>query len=126
VMYLGKVCEVAPSDALYATPAHPYTRVLLDSIPVPDPFVTPAESIIAGEPPSPVLPPPGCRFHPRCPSATDVCRATEPVLEAVGDGHFVACHHPLVPTTSTTPVAIGRAQAQAQAGGHRTRDVEPA
>lgn len=97
VMYLGKVCELAPSDTLYTSPAHPYTKVLLESIPVPDPLVAPADVPIVGEPPSPVFPPSGCRFHPRCPSATEICRTTEPVLEPWGpDGaHFVACHHPL-------------------------------
>jgi len=95
VMYLGKMCEVAPSDQLYATPAHPYTKVLLDSIPVPDPFAARAEIPITGEPPSPVLPPSGCRFHTRCPAATDVCRSTEPELTPMGGDQFVACHHPL-------------------------------
>jgi peptide/nickel transport system ATP-binding protein len=69
VMYLGKLCEVAPSDDLYAHPAHPYTNVLLASIPVPDPDAAPPAVDVVGEPPSPVLPPPGCRFHTRCPSA---------------------------------------------------------
>ena len=98
VMYLGKMCEVAPSDELYRRPAHHYTRVLLDSIPVPDPEVTIAKVSIQGEPPSPVLPPAGCRFHPRCPAATDTCRSEEPQLRDLGAGHFVACHHPIVDT----------------------------
>jgi peptide/nickel transport system ATP-binding protein len=96
VMYLGKLCEVAPSDELYRRPAHHYTRVLLDSIPVPDPAVAVMGTAITGEPPSPVNPPSGCRFHPRCPAATEVCITTEPVIEPLGDGHYVACHHPLV------------------------------
>ena len=113
VMYLGKICEVAPSEALYASPAHPYTRVLLDSIPVPDPFVAPADLPISGEPPSPVLPPSGCRFHPRCPSATDICRTTEPLLEPAGadSQHVVACHHPLTEAggpRAVTPFNYGR------------------
>ena len=98
VMYLGKMCEVAPSDELYRRPAHHYTRVLLDSIPVPDPEVTIGKVSIQGEPPSPVLPPAGCRFHPRCPAATDTCRSEEPQLRDLGAGHFVACHHPIVDT----------------------------
>jgi peptide/nickel transport system ATP-binding protein len=101
VMYLGKLCEVASSDDLYARPAHPYTKVLLDSIPVPDPTVVVAGTAITGEPPSPVNPPSGCRFHPRCPSADDLCATTEPEVRPIGGGHFVACHHPLV-----TPVAV--------------------
>ena len=96
VMYLGKLCEVASSDDLYANPAHPYTKVLLDSIPVPDPAVAVAATAIDGEPPSPVNPPSGCRFHPRCPRADQTCVAVEPQIEPIGDGHFVACHHPLV------------------------------
>lgn len=94
VMYLGKMCEVAPSEALYARPAHPYTKVLLDSIPVPDPEVPFSGSAVEGEPPSPVLPPSGCRFHPRCANAQDRCRTEEPTLRSVGVDHFVACHYP--------------------------------
>ena len=101
VMYLGKICEVAPANALYTEPAHHYTRLLLDSIPVPDPEADVNPVIVQGEPPSPVLPPPGCRFNPRCPAADDRCRSEEPELRQVGEGHFVACHHPLV-----TPVSV--------------------
>jgi peptide/nickel transport system ATP-binding protein len=101
VMYLGKICEVAPSDVLYENPAHHYTSVLLNSIPVPDPEVAVTKTAIEGEPPSPVLPPPGCRFNPRCPAAQDICRTEEPQLRAVGEGHFVACHFPTV-----TPVEL--------------------
>ena len=101
VMYLGKLCEVANSDDLYQRPAHHYTKVLLDSIPVPDPAVEVTGTAITGEPPSPVNPPSGCRFHPRCPAADDLCVSTEPTMEPIGGGHFVACHHPLV-----TPVAV--------------------
>ncbi|MEY4230790.1 MAG: putative oligopeptide/dipeptide transporter, transporter [Actinomycetota bacterium] len=101
VMYLGKICEVAPSDLLYQEPAHHYTKVLLDSIPVPDPEVAAQRTAIEGEPPSPVLPPPGCRFNTRCPAADDICRTVEPQLVDLGHGHYVACHHPLV-----TPVSL--------------------
>jgi peptide/nickel transport system ATP-binding protein len=102
VMYLGKLCEVAGSDDLYLRPAHHYTKVLLDSIPVPDPEVAAIGTPITGEPPSPVNPPTGCRFHPRCPAADELCVSTEPTMEPLGNGHFVACHHPLV-----TPVSLG-------------------
>lgn len=95
VMYLGKICEVAPANSLYTEPAHHYTRLLLDSIPVPDPEIAVNPVVIQGEPPSPVAPPPGCRFNPRCPAADDRCRSEEPELREVGEGHFVACHHPL-------------------------------
>lgn len=101
VMYLGKICEVASSDDLYARPAHPYTRVLLDSIPVPDPDAAISHQDIVGEPPSPVLPPPGCRFHTRCPHADERCTMEEPQLRDLGGGHFIACHHPL-----ETPVTL--------------------
>jgi peptide/nickel transport system ATP-binding protein len=96
VMYLGKLCEVASSDDLYAKPAHPYTNLLVDSIPEPDPEADHSLGDIIGEPPSPIDPPTGCRFHPRCPYATDVCSAEEPQLRELGAGHFVACHNPVV------------------------------
>jgi peptide/nickel transport system ATP-binding protein len=102
VMYLGKLCEVAPSDELYRAPAHPYTNVLLASIPVPDPEAGAAEVQVTGEPPSPVLPPTGCRFHPRCSNALDVCSTTEPELREFAAGHFVACHNPVL----NSPVAV--------------------
>jgi len=98
VMYLGKICEVAPSDELYAAPAHPYSDLLLKSIPVPDPRVKPdPEERIQGELPSPLFPPSGCRFRTRCPYAQEVCAQQEPQLRDVGTGHYVACHFPLVP-----------------------------
>ncbi len=103
VMYLGRICEIADSDDLYARPAHPYTRVLLDSIPVPDPTVTPTHVDLEGELPSPMSPPPGCRFNTRCSSADERCRSEVPEMRSIGDGHYVACHHPLV-----TPVTIGQ------------------
>ena len=103
VKYLGKLCEIAPSDELYRRPAHHYTRVLLDSIPVPDPTVAIGKVAIEGEPPSPVLPPSGCRFHPRCPAADDQCRSVEPEVRELVPGHFVACHHPV----TETAVAVG-------------------
>ena len=104
VMYLGKLCEVASSDDLYARPAHPYTNVLLASIPEPDPDADHSSTSIIGEPPSPVNPPSGCRFHPRCPNADDLCAREEPELRPMGDGHFVACHHPV-----EVPVTVGAA-----------------
>jgi len=95
VMYLGKICEVSSSDDLYRNPAHPYTDVLLSSIPVPDPTVAVKKVVVDGEPPSPVSPPAGCRFNPRCPNASDRCRSEEPTLREIEPAHFVACHHPL-------------------------------
>jgi peptide/nickel transport system ATP-binding protein len=98
VMYLGKLCEVAQPDALYAAPAHPYTAALLLAIPVPDPTVRPGERpIVGGEIPSPVAPPSGCRFRTRCPRATEKCAQEEPQIREIRTGHYVACHYPLEP-----------------------------
>jgi peptide/nickel transport system ATP-binding protein len=111
VMYLGKLCEVAPPDDLYRTPAHPYTAALLASIPVPDPSVRPPETdVVSGDLPSPIDPPSGCRFRTRCPRAQTVCAEHEPQMRAVGEGRFVACHFPLdgaAPSDGVTPVAVG-------------------
>lgn len=95
VMYLGKVCEVADPDDLYAHPAHPYSAALLRSIPVPDPNVSQSGATLGGELPSPVDPPSGCRFRTRCPKAQDLCASEEPLLRPVAENHFVACHFPL-------------------------------
>jgi peptide/nickel transport system ATP-binding protein len=98
VMYLGRLCEVGPSEQLFARPAHPYTALLLEAIPVPDPDVRPAESVAVGEPPSPIAPPSGCRFRTRCPKADKRCADEVPELRAVAPDQFVACHHPLIAT----------------------------
>jgi peptide/nickel transport system ATP-binding protein len=96
VMYLGRLCEVGPSEQLFASPAHPYTALLIEAIPVPDPDVRPTETVPTGEPPSPIAPPSGCRFRTRCPRADAQCRDEVPELRAVAPGQFVACHHPLI------------------------------
>jgi peptide/nickel transport system ATP-binding protein len=95
-MYLGKTCEVAPAATLNQQPAHPYTALLLAAIPDPDPKAVIPPDEISGELPSPIDPPSGCRFRTRCPLADERCAAEEPVLRAVAEGHFVACHHPLL------------------------------
>ena len=95
VMYLGKVCEVAPPDELYQNTKHHYTRALVASVPIPDPERPISSGFIQGEPPSPMNPPSGCRFRTRCPAATEKCAAEEPQLREVAVGHFVACHHPI-------------------------------
>ena len=96
VMYLGRLCEVGPSEQLFAKPAHPYTALLLEAIPVPDPDVRPTETVPVGEPPSPIAPPSGCRFRTRCPRADAQCSVEMPELRAVAPGQLVACHHPLI------------------------------
>jgi peptide/nickel transport system ATP-binding protein len=96
VMYLGRLCEVGPSEQLFARPAHPYTALLIEAIPMPDPDVRPAETVPVGEPPSPIAPPSGCRFRTRCPRADQRCSDEMPELRAVAPGQFVACHHPLI------------------------------
>jgi peptide/nickel transport system ATP-binding protein len=97
VMYLGRLCEVGPSEQLFARPAHPYTALLIEAIPVPDPDVRPVESVAVGEPPSPMAPPSGCRFRTRCPRADKQCTEEVPELRSIAPDQFVACHHPLIP-----------------------------
>jgi oligopeptide transport system ATP-binding protein len=97
VMYLGKLCEMGPAEALYTDPLHPYTLALLESIPSPDPVAprSSAHATIRGEPPSPVNPPSGCRFRTRCPRAQERCALEEPPMLQLAEGHSVACHYPL-------------------------------
>ena len=92
VMYLGKIVELAQTEDLYRKPLHPYAQALFASIPIPDPTVHRTRVMLTGEVPSPVNPPAGCRFHPRCPIATQICSKEIPELRDVGNGHLVACH----------------------------------
>ena len=121
VMYLGKIMEVAPGEELYEKPIHPYTSALLGAIPLPDPNENRARNrtLVGGEPPNPIRPPSGCRFHTRCPRATEVCRTVEPQLTEYANGHVAACHHPQNVTrdeiaaatrSPATPLSAGDAQ----------------
>jgi oligopeptide/dipeptide ABC transporter ATP-binding protein len=92
VMYLGKIVEIASRKAIFSRPLHPYTEALLDAVPVPDPRVRKHRQVLRGDVPSPMNPPPGCRFHTRCPVAEARCRVEEPPLQQVQAGQWVACH----------------------------------
>jgi peptide/nickel transport system ATP-binding protein len=97
VIYLGKLVELSPAAELYERPIMPYTEALLSAVPIPDPDLSERREriVLRGDVPSPIDPPTGCRFHPRCRYATDVCSAEEPPLVDYGGGHLAACHHPL-------------------------------
>ena len=92
VMYLGKIVEIAPKKAIFTRPQHPYTEALLEAVPVPDPTRRKRRRVLTGDVPSPIHPPPGCRFHTRCPYAEARCKVDEPPLQQVAAGQWVACH----------------------------------
>ncbi|MBI3599389.1 MAG: ATP-binding cassette domain-containing protein, partial [Nitrospinae bacterium] len=92
VMYLGRLVEVADSEKLYANPLHPYTEALLSAVPIPDPTVKKKRIILKGDVPSPIEPPKGCYFHPRCPYKMEQCERVYPELKDIGNGQIVACH----------------------------------
>jgi peptide/nickel transport system ATP-binding protein/oligopeptide transport system ATP-binding protein len=111
VMYLGKVVEMAPSDALYSQPRHRYTGALLSAVPVADPeLATRERHLLGGDVPSPANPPSGCRFHPRCSHAGPICSTQEPALTEMGQGTVAACHVPIADDEvgDLLPVARGR------------------
>jgi len=92
VMYLGEIIELGERDALFDKPLHPYTQALMSAVPVPDPYIKPQRIILSGDPPSPVNPPSGCRFHTRCSYAQAVCAEQKPKLKPSGNSQYVACH----------------------------------
>lgn len=96
VMYLGRLCELAPCDDFFAAPAHPYSSALIAAVPRPDPRQPGGVSMLSGELPSAFEPPAGCRFRTRCPKAQQLCAELQPELHTIGTGHLVACHFPLL------------------------------
>jgi len=108
VMYLGKIVELADTDTLFAQPRHPYTQALLSAIPMPVPHAQRQRNVLQGDLPSPLKPPSGCTFHPRCPYAAEICRTAAPVLEQA-DGHAVSCHRwrEIVPPPSPAAAMVG-------------------
>jgi oligopeptide/dipeptide ABC transporter ATP-binding protein len=92
VMYLGKIVEMTSKVDIYDNPLHPYTQSLLSAIPIPDPTINKERIVLEGDVPSPINPPSGCRFHPRCPHVMEICRGEDPEFKVYGDNHYVACH----------------------------------
>ncbi len=127
VMYLGKLMEVSPAAELYTKPIHPYTSALLGAIPIPDPKQNRARErlIASGEPPNPITPPSGCRFHTRCPRATDICRTAEPQLTEYAGGHLAACHHPQNVTDAEIRSAT-RSESSPKSSGAETPELSGA
>jgi oligopeptide transport system ATP-binding protein len=128
VMYLGKIVELSPAEELYERPIMPYTEALLSAVPIPDPRESEAREriVLEGDVPSPINPPSGCRFHPRCRYATDVCTQLEPPLVDYGNGHLAACHHPLnvdKETLARATVDVRRTPAEAD---ERAKPTQPA
>jgi oligopeptide/dipeptide ABC transporter ATP-binding protein len=112
VMYLGKLVELSPAEELYSRPIMPYTEALLSAVPIPDPDLARKREriVLEGDVPSPINPPSGCRFHPRCRYATQVCHEVEPPLTDYGNGHLAACHHPLNVDAATLAAASAAPQ----------------
>jgi oligopeptide/dipeptide ABC transporter ATP-binding protein len=136
VMYLGKVMEVSPAEELYTKPIHPYTSALLSAIPIPDPEQNRARerTVVGGEPPNPINPPSGCRFHTRCPRATEICSRVEPQLSEYAGGHMAACHHPqnvtqeeiaAVERSPASPLGSGEEPPGAEESGSWSAPVAP-
>jgi oligopeptide/dipeptide ABC transporter ATP-binding protein len=126
VMYLGKLVEVSPAEELYSRPIMPYTEALLSAVPIPDPDLARKREriVLEGDVPSPINPPSGCRFHPRCRYATQVCKEIEPPLTDYGNGHLAACHHPLnVDAATLASATVARETPRAADDGALPRDT---
>jgi oligopeptide transport system ATP-binding protein len=128
VMYLGKIVELSPAAELYERPIMPYTEALLSAVPIPDPDLSEKREriVLQGDVPSPINPPSGCRFHPRCRYMTDVCREIEPPLVEYGNGHLAACHHPLNVDKETLARAEVSTRHTPDAADEAARPTEPA
>jgi oligopeptide transport system ATP-binding protein len=127
VMYLGKLVEVSPAEELYERPIMPYTEALLSAVPIPDPDLSDQREriVLEGDVPSPINPPSGCRFHPRCRYATDICKQVEPPLVDYGNGHLAACHHPLNVDKETLAQVTASPKHTPEAADERALPEEP-
>jgi oligopeptide/dipeptide ABC transporter ATP-binding protein len=127
VMYLGKLVELAPAEELYVRPIMPYTEALLSAVPIPDPDLSEQREriVLVGDVPSPINPPSGCRFHPRCRYATDVCKQVEPPLTDYGNNHIAACHHPLNVDRETLARATVSEHYTPEAADEEAKPMEP-
>jgi oligopeptide transport system ATP-binding protein len=127
VMYLGKLVEVSPGEELYQRPIMPYTEALLSAVPIPDPDLSEQRDriVLQGDVPSPINPPSGCRFHPRCRYATAICQEVEPPLTSYGSGHLAACHHPLNVDTETLARATVSERHSPETADETAKPAEP-
>jgi len=127
VMYLGKLVELSPAEELYQRPIMPYTEALLSAVPIPDPDLSAKREriVLEGDVPSPINPPSGCRFHPRCRYMTDICKEVEPPLVDYGNGHLAACHHPLNVDKATLERATVSRRHTPEAADERAKPQEP-
>jgi oligopeptide transport system ATP-binding protein len=128
VMYLGKIVELSPAAELYERPIMPYTEALLSAVPIPDPDLSDKREriVLQGDVPSPINPPSGCRFHPRCRYMTEICEQVEPPLVEYGNGHLAACHHPLNVDKETLARAEVSERHTPEAAGEGAKPTEPA
>ena len=128
VMYLGKLVELSPAEELYSRPIMPYTEALLSAVPIPDPDLSEQREriVLEGDVPSPIDPPSGCRFHPRCRYMTEICKEIEPPLTDYGNGHLAACHHPLNVDKETLARVTASTRHTPDSADERARPTEPA